>query len=231
MSFPPVSLSLPVLALSSLHLFVLLAVSLCCSSSALHQIEADSCHQTYFRHWHTHNLAHSSLLTLCLSLSPVIPPSCCLTPSECTCLTGCVCVCPTWIGFWGLAPTTQNLQEDKSKKGIRPLLLPVSSCPSGKSGDGGSVLSLFASLSVGFLSHILYSLVITSQAWLSFLVSQSYCFWPVSICFLPFCSVEKKLHLSVCLFILHQKWPWWFCPSGQPFCLLAQVSFYSLFHS
>lgn len=143
----------------------------------------------------------------------------------------CVCVCPTWIGFWGLAPTTQNLQEDKSKKGIRPLLLPVSSCPSGKSGDGGSVLSLFASLSVGFLSHILYSLVITSQAWLSFLVSQSYCFWPVSICFLPFCSVEKKLHLSVCLFILHQKWPWWFCPSGQPFCLLAQVSFYSLFHS
>lgn len=93
MSFPPVSLSLPVLALSSLHLFVLLAVSLCCSSSALHQIEADSCHQTYFRHWHTHNLAHSSLLTLCLSLSPVIPPSCCLTPSECTCLTGCVCVC------------------------------------------------------------------------------------------------------------------------------------------
>lgn len=146
MSFPSVSLSLPVLALSSLHLFVLLAVSLCCSSSLLHQIEADSCHQTYFRHWHTHNLAHLSLFTLCLSPFPVIPPSCCWTPSEylldrvCVCVRACVSIylCVSNLDwFLSLAPTTQNLEEDKNKKGIVPLLLPVSSCPSGDSGDGG----------------------------------------------------------------------------------------------
>lgn len=60
----PLSLSsLPVLTLSSLHLSPSFSLSLpFCSSTALHQIEADSCHQAYFRHWHTrtHACTHTS---------------------------------------------------------------------------------------------------------------------------------------------------------------------------
>lgn len=49
---------LPVLTLSSPHLSLcLLCISLRCSSSSLHQIESDSCHQAYFRRWHTHTLS------------------------------------------------------------------------------------------------------------------------------------------------------------------------------
>lgn len=63
----PVSLFLTCAhAVISSSLSVPPAISLCCTSSALHQIEADSCHQAYFRHWHTHNLHHSSLPTLSL---------------------------------------------------------------------------------------------------------------------------------------------------------------------
>ena len=115
MSFLSVSLSLPVLALSSLHLFVLLAVSLCCSSSALHQIEADSCHQTYFRHWHTHNLAHSSLHTLFVTFScyssillfdsiwMYLPDRVCVCFGVCVCVSLCAFArtCASYC-FWGL---------------------------------------------------------------------------------------------------------------------------------
>lgn len=165
MSFPSVSLSLPVLALSSLHLFVLLAASLCCSSSALHQIEADSCHQTYFRHWHTHYLAHSSLFTLCLSPSPVIPLSCCLTPSECTCLTGCVCLCLSvclfvcvQLGLVSEAWPPQHRIWRKTKAKRESVLCFFLSLPVHLAtlviGGVSLFLSLFSSLSVGFFEHI-----------------------------------------------------------------------------
>lgn len=69
------------------HLFIspcpFLCISLSGSSSPFHQIEADSCHQAYFRHWHTHIYTSacsiSSLFTLSLRSSPclVISPSFC----------------------------------------------------------------------------------------------------------------------------------------------------------
>lgn len=110
---------------------------------------------------HTHNLARSlvsfhtlfvtfscySSILLFDSIWMYLPDKVCV----CVCIRVCcvylylcvrvsMCVCPTWIGFWGLAPATQNLEDDKSKR--EPLLLPVSSCPSGHSGDGESLLSL-----------------------------------------------------------------------------------------
>lgn len=204
MSFPSVSLSLPVLALSSLHLFVLLAVSLCCSSSLLHQIEADSCHQTYFRHWHTHNLAHLSLFTLCLSPFPVIPPSCCWTPSEylldrvCVCVRACVsiclCVCLTWIGFWAWPLQHRIWRKTKTKRESFLcffLSLPVHLATLVM---GECSLSLFPSLRVGFFEHILYLLFISHKvsgtivpSRYSVLLLLTPCqSWPASICLLPF---------------------------------------------
>lgn len=203
MSSLSASLSLPVLALSSLHLFVPLTVSLCCSSAALHQIEADSCHQTYFRHWHTHNLAHSSLFTLCLSPSSVIPLSCCLTPFECTCLTVCVCVCVCVRGL-GLVSEAWPLQHritGRQKQRGNRLLLPVSSCPSGDSRDwgGGFCPQVSASLSTypSFISNKISGMVVPSC------VCQSYCFWhcdsPEQCPFVSYPFPSKSKPPSACL--------------------------------
>lgn len=132
-----------------------LCISLSCSSSPLHQIEADSCHQAYFRRWHTH--AHTPThsrslfaLSFCLSPSPLISPSSCFDS---------YLLVSNLDWFLKLGSHQQKIwRKTKAKGGITPLLLlppfsPVSTCPSGRLLQGGDFSLCVSPLSVSLFEH------------------------------------------------------------------------------